>query len=100
MNLGLLLLIAFLILAASLVAGFRWSGAWLALTVAGTAIGMFAALWVLLGGDNWEWQSEFLLGGEPLHLRLDGLSALFLVLVSVVGGCRGGLFARVLVGPS
>jgi hypothetical protein len=44
-----------------------------------------AALWVLLGGDNWEWQNGFLLGGEPLHLRLDGLSALFLLLVAVGG---------------
>ena len=42
---------------------------------------------------DWEWRSGFLLGGEPLHLRLDGVSALFLVLVSVVGGA-GAVYAR------
>src|ERR1035437_6965910 len=86
MTLGLLLLIAFMALAASIVGGFRRPRIWLALTVTGAVVGMGAALQVLLGGDNWEWQSGFLLGGETLHLRLDGVSALFLMLVSVVGG--------------
>ena len=48
---------------------------------------------VLFGGADWEWRSGFLLGGEPLHLRLDAVSALFLVLLSVVGGA-GGVYAR------
>ena len=86
MTLGLLLLIAFVALGSSTVAGFRRPRIWLALTVIGAVIGMVAALRVLLAGDHWEWQSEFLLGGESLHLRLDGISALFLMLVSVVGG--------------
>jgi len=83
---GTLLLFSFLALLISIAAGFRLPRTWLALTVLGSAVGLAAALWVLLGGGNWEWQNGFLLGGEPLHLRLDGVSALFLVLVSVVGG--------------
>jgi hydrogenase-4 component B len=93
MTLGLPFLIAFLALTASVVAGFRRPGIWLALTVTGAVAGLVAALAVLLGGDNWEWRSSFLLGGESLHLRLDGLSALFLVLVSVVGG-TGAIYSR------
>jgi len=86
MSLGLILLIAWMALATSIVAGFRRPRIWLALTVTGAMAGMGAALRVLLGGANWEWQCGFLLGGETLHLRLDGLSALFLMLVAVGGG--------------
>jgi hydrogenase-4 component B len=93
MSLGLLLLIAFLALVTSIVTGFRRPRIWLALTVSGAVVGMMAALRVLLGGDNWEWQSGFLLGGESLHLRLDGVSALFLMLVSSVGG-TGALYSH------
>lgn len=93
MNIGLLLMLASLPLLAGVVAGLRWPRIWLALTVAGTLAGLCAALCVLLGGDNWDWQSDFLVGGELLHLRLDGLSALFLVLVAVVGGA-GAVYAR------
>jgi len=93
MTLGPPLLLAFMALATSIAAGFRLPRTWLALTVTGTVIGLVAALRVLLGGENWEWQSGFLLGGEPLHLRLDGLSAMFLMLVSVVGG-TGAVYSR------
>lgn len=92
MTLGLLLLIAFMALATS-VAGFRRPRLWLALTVTGVVIGMGAALWVLLVGDNWEWQSGFRIGGEPVHLRLDGVSALFLMLMSVGGG-TGAIYSH------
>ena len=93
MTLGLLLLLAFAASAAGVLAGLRWSRTWLALTVSGTAFGLAAAVRALLYGEDWEWQSGFLLGGEPLHLRLDGISALFLVLVAVVGGA-GAIYAR------
>ena len=83
---GLLLLIAFMSLATSIAAGFRLPRTWLALTLTGAVAGLGVALRTLLGGGDWEWQSGFLLGGEPLHLRLDGVSALFLVLVLLVGG--------------
>jgi hydrogenase-4 component B len=87
------LLLAGAALALSILFGVRRSRTWLALTMAGTAAGLGAALMVLLGGADWEWRSGFLLGGEPLHLRLDAVSALFLVLLSVVGGV-GGAYAR------
>ncbi len=93
MTLGLLLLIAFLTLAAGIVTAFGHPAIWLALTVTGAGLCLMAALRVLLGGDYWEWRSAFLLGGEPLHMRLDGLSAWFLVLVSVVGGA-GAVYSR------
>ena len=48
---------------------------------------------VLLGAADWEWRSGISLGGEPLHLRLDGVSALFLVVLGVVGGA-GAVYSR------
>jgi hydrogenase-4 component B len=88
-----LLLLAFVALAMAVVGGAKWSRAWLALTVIGTVAALGAALSVLLGHGDWEWRSGFLVGGEPLHLRLDGLSALFLTLLSVVGGA-GAVYSR------
>jgi hydrogenase-4 component B len=93
MTSGSFLLIAFAALAAGIGFGPRCSQIWLALTVTGTAAGLGAAVMVLLGAPDWEWRSGFLLGGEPLHLRLDGVSALFLVLLCVVGG-TGAVYAR------
>ena len=97
---GPLLLFAFVTLATGVVVGSRLSRTWLALTATGTVAGLSAALMVLFGRGDWEWRSGFLLGGEPLHLRLDALSALFLVLLSVVGGAGGSVCARVLVGSA
>lgn len=65
----------------------------LLMTLAGTAAGILAAMTVLLGSGDWEWTSAFELGGERVYLRMDGLSALFLVLVSVIGGV-GAAYAR------
>ena len=90
---GSLLWLAFVALALGVVLGARQPRTWLALTVAGAGSGLVAALWVLLGAADWGWRSDFLVGGEPLHLRLDGLSALFLALLSVVGGA-GAVYAR------
>ena len=59
---------------------------WLGLTVTGIAAGLAAAISVLAGGLDWEWWSACSVGGEPVHLRLDGVSAFFLVLLGVVGG--------------
>lgn len=62
-------------------------------TVTGSVAGLLASLLVLLGAENWEWNNEFLIGGQPIHLLLDGVSAIFLVLVSVIGGI-GAAYAR------
>lgn len=92
---ALLLLLAFVALALATGAArcAKLSRTWLALTMTGTLAALGAALSVLLGPLDWEWRSGFLVGGEPLHLRLDGVSALFLVLLSVVGGA-GAVYAR------
>lgn len=90
---GLLLLIAGAAWATGIVVGRRQSRGWLALTVVGAVAGLGAALLVLLVSPDWEWRSAFTLGGYPLHLRLDGVSALFLVLMCVVGGA-GAVYAR------
>ena len=90
---GPLLLLACLATVAGIVFGPRRSRTWLALTMTGAMAGLSAALFVIFGAVNWEWRSEFLVGGEALHLRLDGVSALFLVLLCVVGAA-GGVYAR------
>ncbi len=83
---GPLLLLAATTLVAGIVIGPRARSAWLANTLAGALALVAAAILILLGGPVWEWRSVFLIGGEPLHFRLDSLSALFLALVGVVGG--------------
>jgi hydrogenase-4 component B len=93
MTTGPLLLLAGVTLALGVVVGVRHSRTWLALTVAGAVAGLGAALVVLLGAADWAWRSEFRLGGESIHLRLDGVSALFLALLAVVGGA-GAVYAH------
>ncbi len=94
MILGTLLVVAALALLASIaLCGRRWSRAWLALTIAGTSAGFAAALLVLTGTGEWEWRRAIPLGGEPVHLRLDAVAALFLVLIAVVGAA-GACYAR------
>jgi len=90
---GLFLLLAFVALGSAVAAGARLPRAWLFLTLIGTVASLGAAIPVLLGGPGWEWKSGFLLGGETLHLRIDGVSALFLALASVVGAA-GAVYSR------
>ncbi|HEU5068827.1 MAG TPA: proton-conducting transporter membrane subunit [Verrucomicrobiae bacterium] len=86
------LVAAFSLLAAILV-GRRAPRAWLAATLGGLGAGLLAAVAVLLGGAEWNWRSTFPVAGEPLHLRLDALSALFLALLAVVGAA-GSVYSR------
>jgi hydrogenase-4 component B len=90
---GTFLLIAFAIWAAATGFGPRCPRLWLALTVGGAVSGLGAALMVLLGPEDWEWRSGFPLAGEVIHLRLDALSAWFLVVVCMVGGA-GAVYSR------
>ena len=89
---GLLLFAALCLLAATGSAS-RSARASFAFTMAGTLAVLVAALAVLFGQNEWEWTSNFVLGGERVHMRLDGLSALFLAIVSVIGGA-GAAYAR------
>jgi hydrogenase-4 component B len=67
----------------------RW---WLGAVLGAAGVAMVAGIWVLVTGGVWDWHSPVRIGGEALHLRLDGLSALFLVLVAAVGGV-GAVYA-------
>jgi len=89
---GALLLIAFFGLLAGMMPGGRRPRLWLAATLVGTGAGLAAALLTLTRGIIWDWSGGFTLGGETIHLRLDGLSAFFLALVSGVGG-TGAVYA-------
>lgn len=93
MTMDHLIVFAVLALGAAALSGARLPRLWLALTLAGTAALLGAALWTLSGGAEWDWRSGFALGDERLHLRLDALSAWFLTLVAVVGGA-GAVYAR------
>jgi len=90
---GALLALAAASLVAGIASGLWFSRVWLAITLTGAVAGLTAALSVLVGAMDWKWQSVFALGGEFVHLRLDGVSALFLALVCVVGG-SGAVYAR------
>ena len=59
---------------------------WMAATVAGAGAAFAAAVLVLLGGAAWMWQPGWALCGEPVFLRFDSLSALFVALLSFVSG--------------
>ena len=85
MNTGLLLLIATAAVLTGIGAGWNVPRLWLGATLSGLAAALVAALRVLGGGADWLWRSDFAVGGEHLLLRLDALSALFLVLLCVVG---------------
>jgi hydrogenase-4 component B len=90
---GLPLLTAAGLLGAAMICGGRWPRLWLALTVAGAAAALGAALLVLCVVPDWECWGAITVGGERPHVRLDALSALFLALLSVVGAA-GALYAR------
>src|ERR1035441_6685637 len=77
----------------SLMGAFRAPRCWLSALLASALTALAAAGWVLATGDAWEWRSAFLIGGESVHLRLDGVSALFLALLAVVGGA-GAAYSR------
>jgi len=92
MFVGLLLVNALALALLGILLGRAMPRLWLAATLAGVIAALAAAVAVLTGGD-WEWRNGFLVGGEPLHLRLDAISALFLVLLCVIGGA-GAVYGR------
>ena len=47
----------------------------------------------LSGGPVWEWHSAWTLGGEHIFMRLDGISAFFLLLLAIVGA-SGALYGQ------
>ena len=101
MTTGAWLLLALAGMVGGLVSAWRAPRVWLATTVGGCAAALVAALTMLVpafsmmagGSAAWEWRSDFAVGGEPLHLWFDGLSAFFLALLAVVGAA-GTVYAR------
>jgi hydrogenase-4 component B len=83
---GPLLSFAAVTMLAGIAAGRTAPRLWKWATLTGLGAVFLAALGVLLGGGVWEWRNAFTFGGEALHFRLDGISALFLALLCVVGG--------------
>ncbi|MBI3881821.1 MAG: NADH-quinone oxidoreductase subunit H [Verrucomicrobia bacterium] len=77
----------------SILAGARAPKLWLAGVLVGAMGGFGAAVAALVTGVVWDWQGALTLGGEAVHLRLDAVSALFLALLSVVGGA-GAVYER------
>ncbi|MBI5608761.1 MAG: NADH-quinone oxidoreductase subunit H [Deltaproteobacteria bacterium] len=71
----------------------RWARASVAATLAACGAAAAAALWTLTGAGTWDWQPGLALGGQPIHLQLDPMSAFFLALLATVGGA-GSWFAR------
>jgi len=93
MQVGPLLFVSGCGLLIAMVSGRTAPRLWLVATVVGVGAGLGAAVGVLGGAADWDWHSHFELGGERLHFRLDGISALFVALLGVVGGL-GTVYAR------
>jgi hydrogenase-4 component B len=83
---GTLLVASASILGVGLVFVVRAPRLWLLSTLLSSAAAFAAAAWVLHSAATFDYRPALAVGGESVHLHLDGLSALFLVLVSVVGG--------------
>jgi hydrogenase-4 component B len=90
MNGGILLLSAGLLLALGACLR-RHTRAWISLTLAGCAFAAACAISVFTTGA-WDWQGGFRVGGELAHLRMDALSAFFLMLLSALGAA-GALYS-------
>jgi hydrogenase-4 component B len=93
MNVGDLLAWGAIGLLLSLPCSPRAPRVWLGAVLAGALLGLTAAVGVLATGEAWQWRSSFPIGGERVYLRLDGVSALFLALLTV-GGAVGAAYAH------
>ena len=93
MTTGWMLLLGALALLVALFGARAAPRLWLAGTLIGAMAALVAAARVAAGGSAWDWRSQFLVCGEPLHLRLDGLSSVFLALLCALGGV-GAVYAR------
>lgn len=93
MNTGSLIAIGCLAGVAGLLAARPAPLLWLGLVLVSALAGLGAAATVLGTGAAWAWRSTWAVGGEPIHLGIDGISAWFLVLVAGVGA-SGALYSR------
>lgn len=89
---GFCILLSALGMGLALLTALRFQRIWLGSCLVAAAAAAAAAFAVLLGGTTWEWRGSMVLGGEVAHLRLDGISAIFVALLAVVGG-GGALYS-------
>lgn len=93
MTIGGALLLALTAVLASALVG-RWAPRlWLGLTLVAAAAGLVAAGVMLSTGTTWLWRSPEFLLAVPVTFRLDGVSALFLLLLCVVAAAAS-VYAR------
>lgn len=90
---GVLLAVAAGALLVAAAAGLILPRVWLVSTITGTGLAFAAGVRMLLGTPPWEWRTEWWVAGGAAHLRLDGVSALFLVLLCVIGAA-GAVYAH------
>lgn len=93
MILDTLIAIALLALVIGSLLGKWMPRCWLALTMIGALALLTAACSTLTTGSEWHWRGDLSVGGDQVHLRLDVLSAWFLVLVAVASGA-GAAYAQ------
>ena len=93
MTVPVLLFVAVCGMFVGILTGHATARLWLTATLVSAIAALVSAVSVLAGGAEWEWRSGFSAGGESLHLRLDGISAFFLVLLCVVGAAAS-VYAR------
>ena len=86
MNPSWLLLLAAVAAVLAFASAFRAPRLWTASSVAFSVFLLLAAATILSTGVSWELLSDSQLGGEPVHLRLDAVSAFFLALLAVLSG--------------
>jgi hydrogenase-4 component B len=70
----------------SILAGARAAKSWLMCVLMGASAALGAAALALGTGEVWELRTTTRICGEAIHLRLDGVSALFLALLAAIGG--------------
>ncbi len=72
-----------------LAAAWRMPRVWLMSLFGTCGAAMIAAAAIWVDPAPWDWRSTVRVGGEPLHLRLDGLGAFFLALLAVLCAVAG-----------
>jgi hydrogenase-4 component B len=93
MTIGVMIAVATLGMLVALLTGRSAERTSLGATLLSTGSALAAALTVLVTGGSWEWRSAYVVAGDTLHLRLDGVSALFLALLCLIGAAAA-VYAR------
>lgn len=93
MTTGIMVAVAAIALLVAVLCGRSAPRIWLASNLVAASAAMAGAVGVLASGAEWNWWSTAAVAGDRLHLRLDGVSALFIALLCVIGSA-GAVYAR------